>query len=262
LTITKFYKYKPYDFLFSFETLSLNHKKHFLLMKKAEGMLNYFKNEEKALLIYPPSRFTEVIQDVGFECDFCGKCCTHTFNDHVYLLSDDVDRVLKQNPDSVIPSPYFDFCDQNGRFYVSGYSLKTNNDDKGSCIFLKNNRCQIYEERPSICRVYPYMIHREIDDSGRYDWREISGLNEHGLYGAEITEKEANDIFELTKKYESQYISQEIEFLKAVSIHFGKNKLKHIPQIYDKRLRDFENGETVTVFVYHNGAFHEHAAQK
>lgn len=262
MTITKFYKYKPYDFTVSFETLSLKHKKHFLIMKKAEGILIYFKNEEAALSFYPKSRFIEIIQDVGFECDFCGKCCTHAFNDHVYLLADDVDRVFKQNPDSIMPSPYFDFCDQNGCFYVSGYCLKTKNDDVGSCVFLENNRCQIYNERPTICRVYPYMIHRETDDSGLYDWREISGLNEHGLYGAKITDAEANEVFELTKNYESQYISQEIEFLKAVSNHFEKNKLKHIPKVYDKRLRDFEKGEEVTVFVYHNGMFHKHVTQK
>lgn len=231
-------------------------------MKKAESDLAYFTDEAEALAVYPKERFLEVISDVGFECDFCGKCCTRTFNDHVYLLKEDAARMTQIDSDAVIPSPYFDFCDQDGRFYVSGYSLKTKNDDVGSCIFLENNRCKIYDLRPLICRVYPYMIHRETDDSGLYDWREISGLNEHGLYGAEINDEDAADIFELTKKYESGYISQEIEFLKAVSAHFNKNNLKHIPKVYDKQIRAFEKGEEVTVFVYHDGAFHEHKAQK
>lgn len=231
-------------------------------MKKADSDLTYFKEEADALKTYPKSRFLEVIQDVGFECDFCGKCCTRAFNDHVYLLHEDADRMLAIDSDAVIPSPYFDFCDQSGNFYVSGYSLKTQNDNVGSCVFLENNRCRIYDKRPLICRVYPYMIHRETDDSGLYDWREISGLNEHGLYGAEINENEAADIFDITKKYESGYISQEIEFLRTVSNHFDKNNLKHIPKIYDKRIRDFEKGEEVTVFVYFNGAFHEHKMRK
>ncbi|MDV0445307.1 hypothetical protein MmiAt1_08780 [Methanimicrococcus sp. At1] len=231
-------------------------------MKKADSDLEYFKDEANALKEYPKSRFLEVVQDVGFECDFCSKCCTRAFNDHVYLLEEDVSRVSSLNPDALKPSPYFDFCDREGRFYVSGYSLKTQNDEAGSCIFLENSRCKIYEKRPLICRVYPYMIHREEDDSGLYDWREISGLNEHGLYGAEIPDEEAAEIFEITKKYESGYINQEIEFLKAVSKHFEKNKLKHVPKIYDKQIRAFEKGESVTVFVYYNGAFHEHKTQK
>ncbi|MDR0767333.1 MAG: YkgJ family cysteine cluster protein [Methanosarcinales archaeon] len=234
-------------------------------MKKAESDLEYFEDEKEALAGYSKSHFLEVVQDVGFECDFCGKCCTRAFNDHVYLLKEDISRIFETDADAAdafIPSPYFDFCDQSGRFYVSGYSLKTQGDEVGSCIFLENDRCRIYDNRPLICRVYPYMIHRETDDSGLYDWREISGLNEHGLYGAEISEKEAADIFEMTKKYESGYISQEIEFLRAVSNHFAKNKLKHIPKIYDNRIRDFEKGEVVTVFVYYDGAFHEHEVQK
>ncbi len=234
----------------------------FPLMKKADSDLTYFTGEEKALAEYSQSHFLEIIQDVGFECDLCGKCCTRVFNDHVYLLQEDASRIFEIDPDAVIPSPYFDFCDQDGNFYVSGYSLKSQNDDAGSCIFLENNRCRIYDRRPLICRVYPYMIHRETDDSGVYDWREISGLNEHGLYGAEIGDNEAAEIFEITKKYESGYISQEIEFLRAVSQYFEKNKLKHIPKIYDKRIRDFEKGAEVTVFVYYNGAFHERKTKK
>ncbi len=26
----------------------------------------------------------------------------------------------------------------------------------GKCVFLKNNKCEIYEVRPKICRIYPY----------------------------------------------------------------------------------------------------------
>ena len=231
-------------------------------MKKAESDLIYFLDEEKALETYSKTHFLDVIQDVGFECDFCGKCCTHAFNDHVYLLAEDASRILTLNPDAVKPSPYFDFCDQFGRFYVSGYSLKTQNDEVGSCFFLENNRCRIYDNRPLICRVYPYMIHREADDSGNYDWREISGLNEHGMYGAEICSEEAESVYDVTIKYESGYISQEKEFLEAVSKHFDSNQLKHIPKNYDKQLRAFEKGEEVSVFVYFKGAFREHKIKK
>jgi len=232
------------------------------MMKKAESESDYFCEEERALAAYRKEHFIEVIRDVGFECDLCGKCCTRSFNGHVYLLKEDVVRIQKFAPDAVCPSPHFDFCDQEGRFYVSGYSLKIKDDAQGSCCFLENGRCQIYEQRPQICRIYPYMIHRETDENGRYDWREISGLNEHGLYGAEIAEEEAGEIFEDVKKYEAGYIAQGREFLKAASAHFEKNKLKHIRKNYDKGIRDFENGEEITVFVYHDGAFQEHKTRK
>lgn len=231
-------------------------------MKKAESDLEYFKEEEKALETYPKSRFIETIRDVGFECDLCGKCCTRAFNGHVYLLEEDASRVMDIDADAVQPSPLFDFCDQDGQFYVSGYSLKIKGDEDGSCCFLENRRCRIYEKRPLICRIYPYMIHQEADEDGRVDWREISGLNEHGLYGADILEEEADSIYEDVRKYEAGYIRQEKEFLKAVSELFEKNKLKYIPKVYDKRMRDFEKGEEVTVFVYFDGAFREHRMRK
>jgi len=231
-------------------------------MKKADAAIEYFNDEEEALTKYRKERFIEVIQDVGFECDFCGKCCTQRFNDHVYLLSEDAARVSAENPEAIKPSPYYDFCDQNGCFYVSGYSMKTKADENGSCFFLENNRCRIYEKRPLICRIYPYMIHREEGEDGTYDWREISGLNEHGLYSAEIETGDAESIYEDVKKYEQGYIAQEKTFLKAISDYFEKNNLKHIPKIYDKRIRDFEKGEDVTVFVYFNGEFKKHVTRK
>jgi Fe-S-cluster containining protein len=226
-------------------------------MKKAASNLEYFNDEEKALLMYPKEKFIEVIQNVGFECDLCGKCCTRVFNDHVYLLKEDVTRLLKMKnaANALVPSPYFDFCDQHGCFYVSGYSLKTQKDENGSCIFLQKSRCQIYEQRPLICRIYPYMIHRETDKNETFDWREISGLNEHGFYETEIKTERAKDIFDETFTYEKGYIEQEKEFLKAITAYFEKNKLKHIPKIHAERLRDYEKGKEVTVLVYYNGAF-------
>ena len=30
--------------------------------------------------------------------------------------------------------------------------------EDGNCIFLKNNRCRVYQNRPHICRTYPFML--------------------------------------------------------------------------------------------------------
>ncbi len=57
---------------------------------------------------------------------------------------------------------------------------------KGSCWFLENGKCRIYEHRFTICRIYPYMLHREADEKGSVDWRQFCGLDQHGEYNAII----------------------------------------------------------------------------
>ncbi|CAJ37322.1 hypothetical protein RCIX2202 [Methanocella arvoryzae MRE50] len=50
----------------------------------------------------------------------------------------------------MMPAPYYEFCDQNGEFYVSGYAIRANRD--GTCHFLEKGRCRIYEQRPGCGR--------------------------------------------------------------------------------------------------------------
>ena len=144
--------------------------------------------ERNSLFEYPVDRLAGVIKDIGFRCTSCAKCCTRAFNGHVFLLDRDVTAVLALDPAALEPAPAPEFCDQNGIFYVSGYALRTQDDDNGSCWFLKNGRCRIYEHRFTICRIYPYMLHREPDEHRNIDWRQFSGLDQHGEYGAVISD--------------------------------------------------------------------------
>jgi uncharacterized protein len=203
---------------------------------------------------FPDSEFVGIIKDLGFRCELCARCCTKEFNDHVFLLDEDLAVIKQINPDSITPAPYYEFCDQKGRFYVSGYALKTKPD--GSCVFLENKRCKIYNKRPSICRVYPYMLHREADDSGKMDWRQISGLNEHGSYYSELDNAECETIARETRDYEEAYLIQMIGFFEAVEAYFRKNGLKHVQSIYDRKMREFLKGKCeLEVFVYSQGGF-------
>jgi len=203
---------------------------------------------------FPDPEFVSIIKELGFKCELCARCCTREFNDHVFLLDADLAVIRQINPDSVTSAPYYEFCDQKGRFYVSGYALKTKPD--GSCIFLENKRCKIYDRRPSICRVYPYMLHREADDSGKVDWRQISGLNEHGSYYSELEDSECEAIALETRAYEEAYLRQMIGFFEAVEVHFQKNGLKHVQSVYDRRIREFLKGKCeLEVFVYYKGGF-------
>ncbi|MCD1294205.1 Fe-S oxidoreductase [Methanocella sp. CWC-04] len=218
------------------------------------------KAELSELIDYPEERFIEIIKDVGFECDLCGKCCTREFNDHAFLLDADVDRIKMIDPDALVPAPYYEYCDQHGRFYVSGYALRFKAD--GSCYFLENGRCRIYDERPAICRIYPYMLHREEGEDGKVDWRQISGLNEHGFYNADIEDEVCRKMAVETKEYEAAFLNQEIRFSELIQEHFEKNGLKHVKGVYDRRIRQFKGGAEIEVFVFHNGALEKNTVTK
>ncbi|MDO9518137.1 MAG: YkgJ family cysteine cluster protein [Methanosarcinaceae archaeon] len=211
------------------------------------------KNELEGMIAYPDDKLIDIIKDVGFECDLCGRCCTNEFNDHVFLLDKDTALLKKINPSALTPAPYYEFCDQNGRFYVSGYALKIKPD--GSCIFLTNGRCEIYDSRLSICRLYPYMLHYEADEDGNLEWRQISGLNEHGNYHTDIDDDDCKKIAADIKEYEAGYLNQQISFLNAIDKLFKKEGLRHVQGVYDREMRRFKKGGKIEVFVFFDGDF-------
>lgn len=199
---------------------------------------------------YPDATLAEIIRDVGFGCDRCTKCCTKEFNDHVFLLDTDTAGIKAKDTAALIPAPYFELCDQHGRFYDSGYALRTKPD--GTCFFLDGDRCRIYEDRLSICRIYPYMLHREPDERGIVDWRQISGLDKHGTYHNEISAEESLAIARDVKAYEIAFLQQTIRFYEFLCDHFAEHGLRHIRKVYDDRMRAFRKGEEIEVFVLYN----------
>ena len=211
--------------------------------------------EKNALFAYPPAHLAGVIRDVGFRCTACAQCCTRAFNGHVFLLERDVASAREIDPDALEPAPNPEFCDQNGTFYVSGYALKVKNDKAGSCWFLDNGRCRIYDCRFTICRIYPYMLHREPDEKGNVDWRQISGLEKHGEYDTAITEEESLLLARETMEYEHAFLDHQIAFLECMQEWFARHRLRHVQKVYDDRMRQFAKGSTVTVMVYTGGHF-------
>jgi len=214
--------------------------------------------ERNSLFEYPLERLAGIIKDIGFRCTSCAKCCTRSFNGHVFLLDRDVRIVKEIEPEALEPAPGPEFCDQNGVFYVSGYSLKVQDDEEGSCWFLKDGRCRIYDQRFAICRIYPYMLHREPDEDGVVDWRQFSGLEQHGEYDAQIPDGESMEIARETKEYENAFLTQEIRFLEYIQDYFMKNGLRHVQKIYDDRLRAFRKGAEITVRVFFDDRLEEH----
>jgi len=219
------------------------------------------EKEMQCMESFPDEKFIGIIREVGFECDFCGKCCTSEFNDHVFLLDDDAARITEAiGKDFLRPAPYFDFCDNLGRFYVLGYALKNKPD--GGCIFYTGSRCEHYEIRPDICKIFPYMLHREPDEDGNVEWRQIGGLNRHGLYHSDIDEETCKEIVRQVKKYESDFLGQKQRFRNTIKEHFKRHALRHSQQMYDRMMREYEKGKKIEVYVFFRGNFEKEKLSK
>jgi hypothetical protein len=99
------------------------------------------------------------------------------------------------------------------------------------------------------------MLHREADEEGNIDWRQISGLDKHGEYDAAITEDESLAIARETMEYEHTFLDHQIAFLDCVQEWFARYQLRHVQKIYDDRMRQFRKGAPITVMVYTDGHF-------
>ena len=214
--------------------------------------------ELSELSAYPDEKLATIISEVGFHCILCGKCCTRVFNGHVFLLDRDATAIKAIDPDALEPAPFPEFCDQHGMFYVSGYALRAQDDEAGSCWFLSEGRCRIYDKRFTICRIYPYMLHREPDEQGKVDWRQFSGIDEHGEYHTGIPRDTCSAAAADTKEYELAYLRQEMAFLEYIRDYFARNRLRHVQKIYDDRMRAYTKGEEIRVMVYSGGRLEEH----
>lgn len=213
------------------------------------------EEEREALERYPPGELAAIIREVGFSCDLCTRCCTRAFNGHVFLFDEEVSAIREIDPDSLEPAPVYELCDQDGTLYTSGYTIRTKGDPDGSCRFLADGRCRIYEGRPSVCRIYPLMLHREPDEDGRIDWRQISGLNTHGSYHNDIPREDAEIMAAEVIRFEERVLAREIAFLGISRQYFSERGLRNVRKQHDDQIRRLRNGETVTVLVYHEGRF-------
>ena len=216
----------------------------------------FFEAELAAVRAYPGAGLAAVVREIGFACDGCARCCTRRSNDHVFLLEADVDRLREVAPSALVPAPDPELADREGRLYVSGYALAAT--PAGDCVFLEGGRCREYAARPAICRVYPYMLHREPGADGRVDWRMLAGLGDHGGYDTAIPAEEADRIAAETVAYEAAFLEQMAGFYRAAADHFAAHGLRHVQKVRDDRLRAYARGEPLEVFAYHRGRFEPH----
>mgnify|MGYP001617376438 CR=1 FL=1 len=91
-------------------------------------------------------------------CRYCGECCKKTF---VWLSPWDIHRIESLGHSKE------EFSEPDNNLGKGALVLKKKDDGSG-CIFLKEGadgtfQCSIYENRPAICRKYPF-FGDQIDD--------------------------------------------------------------------------------------------------
>ncbi len=95
------------------------------------------------------SDYIKVERMPGFLCTLCGDCCR---NRVIPLYEKDIKRLESAG--------YKGFYEPTTEleFELTGapYKMKLKRD--GSCIFLKDNLCSVYELRPDTCRRYPFIV--------------------------------------------------------------------------------------------------------
>nr|WP_319376536.1 YkgJ family cysteine cluster protein [uncultured Methanoregula sp.] len=214
--------------------------------------------ERNRLFAFPLERLAIEVKKTRFRCDCCGKCCTRAVNPHIFLLDHDVTEVKKIDPAALEPAPDPEFCDQNGMLYVSGYALKMRNDGIGSCWFLKNGKCKIYDRRFSGCRMYPHMLRRSADTPEQVVWKQFAHKNEHGRYDQTPSPEECLLIAREIKEYENAFLNQQISFLETIHEYFTLCDLMHDPGVYQQRMQEYCLGRPVGIKVFDQGELIEY----
>lgn len=105
-------------------------------------------------------------KNISFACSRCGLCCGDTPNKkrRVLLLKQDAESIAAQTN-----RPINSFATETPGKTPYLFEMRKN-DDTGMCLFLQNNQCTIYAQRPLICRFYPFEL--TTDEKGTFVFKE------------------------------------------------------------------------------------------
>jgi Fe-S-cluster containining protein len=218
--------------------------------------------ERNRLFAFPLEHLAEEIRATGFRCNRCGMCCTRAVNNHIFLLDHDITELETIDPTACEPAPDPEFCDQNGRLYVSGYALRMKNDEHGSCWFLEDGKCRIYDRRFSVCHIYPHMLRRSSGAAGQVTWRQFAHPGEHGMYDPALSDEECLATARKIKEYENAFLTQQISFLETMHEYFILRGLRHDPVRYRQSVERYLQGGPVDISVFHAGELEDYRIAK
>lgn len=84
-----------------------------------------------------------------FACTECGGCCSGAPG-YVWLEQEDIERLAKK-----LSLSTEEFLKRYTRKIGHRYSLIETSPNY-DCIFLRDNRCHVYDSRPKQCRTFPW----------------------------------------------------------------------------------------------------------
>lgn len=84
-----------------------------------------------------------------FDCARCGACCR--WPGHVFLSESDCARLAR-----VLGLEERTFLKRYARLASNRAALSLAEREDGSCIFLDDRECLVYDARPDQCRGYPH----------------------------------------------------------------------------------------------------------
>jgi len=90
------------------------------------------------------------VDGIPFECTQCGKCCK--WDGQVYLTEKDIDRLS----DKLEKGNKKEFLDTyTKKIHSDKDTVLINKQDNKECIFLKDNKCSIWKDKPEQCDEFP-----------------------------------------------------------------------------------------------------------
>lgn len=110
-----------------------------------------------------------------FKCTECGKCCTGTPG-FVWISEEEMEGMAAALNISVDL-----FKRRYTRQRDNRYALveKKNKNDEYDCIFLKDKKCEVYQNRPQQCRTFPWWPENlNTEESWRLAAQECEGIND------------------------------------------------------------------------------------
>jgi Fe-S-cluster containining protein len=96
-------------------------------------------------------RLLQALFTLVVKCQGCAKCCNGSFFKDVPLLDDDVKAIMNKTGWSISKLKNICQCTESKGDLILHIIQP--------CPFLVSGRCSIYDARPTICRLFPVIIH-------------------------------------------------------------------------------------------------------
>lgn len=95
-----------------------------------------------------------LLEEFKEQCGSCSNCC---LEEMIFLNKQDVIRLSKNLS---IPIKKFILRYTQELTYKNKNVFKLNN-SKNECIFLKDGQCSVYEDRPDMCKNFPFYLEED-----------------------------------------------------------------------------------------------------